>query len=110
MKNLVRHLLNPANRGLSGMALDGPRGPYHQVQPGTHWLSQTTEIPVYTVTVKISLCIRLNNWDRTIIPLPFSKVYVKIGKPVFPRDDVELEKAMYELSPASPGTSFGLKV
>jgi lysophospholipid acyltransferase (LPLAT)-like uncharacterized protein len=94
MKQMARRLIQAESKGLAGMALDGPRGPYHRIQPGTAWLSQITEIPVFPVTVDATAAVRLNNWDRTLIPLPFSTVRVGIGKPIFPRQSEDLRIEM----------------
>ena len=94
MKNLARHLQESGTPGLAGMALDGPRGPYHQIQPGTQWLSQTAGIPVYTAAVQVRPALKLNNWDRTLIPFPFTRTYIKIGRPLVPRSSEDLRQAM----------------
>jgi lysophospholipid acyltransferase (LPLAT)-like uncharacterized protein len=94
MKQLLRHLQDPQSSHLAGMALDGPRGPYHSIQPGTVWLSQTTGIPIYPVTLTAKPSIALKNWDRTVIPMPFARVEVTIGKPMIPRGEEELRETM----------------
>jgi lysophospholipid acyltransferase (LPLAT)-like uncharacterized protein len=92
MKLLLRTLLRSESNGLAGMALDGPRGPFHRIQPGTRWLSQTAEIPVYPVAIRAAAAVRLNNWDKTLIPLPFSTISIRIGRPFFPGKNKDLEE------------------
>jgi len=73
----VRHLLKALGEGRSaGMALDGPKGPALIAKPGAEWLSRKALVPLVEVEVKYSRAIRLNSWDKTFIPLPFSKVSI----------------------------------
>jgi len=73
----VRHLLKSLRAGNSaGMALDGPRGPALVAKPGAEWLAQKANVPLVNVCVKYSCAFRLKSWDRTFIPLPFSKISI----------------------------------
>ncbi len=63
-------------------AVDGPRGPYHEVKPGAVWIAQKTGVPLIPVTIKFKHCIKLKSWDRFFIPLPFTKTVVIYGEPV----------------------------
>jgi lysophospholipid acyltransferase (LPLAT)-like uncharacterized protein len=73
----VRHLLRALENGNSaGMALDGPKGPALAAKPGAKWLAEKAGIPLINVCVKYSKAFRLKSWDRTFIPLPFSKICV----------------------------------
>jgi lysophospholipid acyltransferase (LPLAT)-like uncharacterized protein len=76
----VRHLLDALEAGRSvGMALDGPRGPALQEKPGAAWLAQKSGKPMVRVQATYSHALRLKSWDKTWIPLPFSKVTVEIS-------------------------------
>jgi lysophospholipid acyltransferase (LPLAT)-like uncharacterized protein len=98
MRRLARYLKEKSPYRLGGMALDGPRGPYHNVKPGTHWLSRVTGIPVYPTLVRSRFAFRLGTWDKTVIPLPFSRVEVVIGAPGHPRSFRELGEMMTQTS------------
>ena len=52
---------------------DGPRGPVEVMQKGAVALARVSGAPVLFVGVAMKPCIRLNTWDRTIIPLPFAR-------------------------------------
>lgn len=80
--------------GLVGMALDGPRGPRRAVKPGTPWLAARAGVPVHPIAVKASRAFRLGTWDRTLIPLPFARVDVRLGPPCHPEDGEALRAAM----------------
>src|SRR5206468_3474041 len=82
---------------------DGPRGPAEVVQPGVITLAKVSGIPITPVSCSVSRCIRLKSWDRFIIPLPFARCHVFVGKPIeVPRDaDAEtLEKLRLQLQEA----------
>jgi lysophospholipid acyltransferase (LPLAT)-like uncharacterized protein len=74
----VRHLLKALKEGRPvGMALDGPKGPALVAKPGAEWLSRKALAPLVEVGVKYSCAFRLkNSWDKTFIPLPFSKISI----------------------------------
>ncbi len=52
---------------------DGPRGPAETMDKGAPVLAQITGAPVPFVGPASKPCLRLGTWDRTVIPLPFSK-------------------------------------
>jgi len=76
----VRHLLKALGEGRSaGMALDGPKGPALVAKAGAEWLSRKASVPLVEVAVEYSCAIRLKrSWDKTFIPLPFSRVFIRI--------------------------------
>jgi lysophospholipid acyltransferase (LPLAT)-like uncharacterized protein len=61
---------------------DGPRGPREIVKKGVAQIALLSGAPVIPVSVVAENALRLNSWDRTMIPLPFSKVVVRIGEPL----------------------------
>ncbi len=79
---------------------DGPRGPAEVVQPGIVTLSKVTGVPITPVSCSVSRCIRLKSWDRFIVPLPFARCHIHVGKPIeVPRDadDALLEELRLRL-------------
>lgn len=68
---------------------DGPRGPRHECQAGIIKLAQTTGAPIIPIRCTWSCGIRLNSWDRLIIPMPFSKVCLTFGAPRFISDRID---------------------
>jgi hypothetical protein len=61
---------------------DGSNGPPEKVKPGVIYLGALTGLPIYPAGFAASRCARLPTWDKTIIPLPFSKVIVSYGEPL----------------------------
>lgn len=68
----------------AGLAItpDGPRGPVHSMAEGLPVLAKLSKAPVLFVGLSCNPAIRLNNWDRTLIPLPFGR-----GAAVWDRTD-----------------------
>ncbi|MBC7667281.1 MAG: DUF374 domain-containing protein [Gemmatimonadaceae bacterium] len=74
--------------GAMAITPDGPRGPVEDLQKGAVALARVTGAPVLFVGIAMKPCIRLNTWDRTIIPLPFAKAaMVWDGPATAGRDD-----------------------
>lgn len=72
----LKKLLRLKNLGTSyGMALDGPRGPAKIAKPGAEWLASQLKIPFVRIELRYTRSITLNTWDRSCLPLPFSRVY-----------------------------------
>jgi lysophospholipid acyltransferase (LPLAT)-like uncharacterized protein len=84
-----------AVRGLVGMiraveegrdaafAVDGPRGPYHEVKPGALFLARRTGLPVVPITSAASRArVFTDAWDRYLLPHPFSPTVVAYGPPL----------------------------
>lgn len=69
---------------------DGSRGPAFQLQSGLSYLSAKSNRPLIFVECKPEKALTFNkSWDRFQLPLPLSKIYVKIHAPVY----VDLSKA-----------------
>ena len=84
----------------SGFAVDGPRGPARQAQPGAVWLAKLTGNPVVPFHMEASSYWSLKSWDRTQIPKPFATVALAVGAPIeVPReaDEAVLEAKRVEV-------------
>jgi lysophospholipid acyltransferase (LPLAT)-like uncharacterized protein len=93
---------------------DGPRGPVHVVQPGIIQLAKVSEVPITPVSCLVSRCVRLKSWDRFIVPMPFARCLVRVGRSLsVPRDAdgttlerlrVQLQEKLMELDAPSLGS------
>ena len=61
---------------------DGPRGPRYALGPGVIQLAESAAANIIPMHASFSRCIRMKTWDGFIIPLPFSKVSVRVDKPI----------------------------
>jgi lysophospholipid acyltransferase (LPLAT)-like uncharacterized protein len=107
-RRALLQLKREMERGLpSGFAVDGPRGPARQAQPGAVWLAKLTGNPVVPFHMEASSYWNLRSWDRTQIPRPFSTVALAVGAPIdVPADAneatleakrVEVEESLFTL-------------
>jgi lysophospholipid acyltransferase (LPLAT)-like uncharacterized protein len=70
---------------------DGPKGPRYSVKRGIIYSAIKSKSAIISLSWKASRSIRLNSWDRFCIPLPFSKITVTIGKPLFLNENSSIE-------------------
>jgi lysophospholipid acyltransferase (LPLAT)-like uncharacterized protein len=80
--------------------LDGPRGPRHKVKPGPVALGRASGLALTTFNAAVDKGIVVNSWDKMIIPMPFARVLVRVGKLIrVPPDasDEEMELCAAEL-------------
>ena len=76
--------------GLLAIAVDGPLGPYHEVKRGAIILSATCAARIVPVSVKVRPAVYLRRWDRMVLPPPFARVSVRVGRPMhFARGDLK---------------------
>ena len=83
-RNAVRALLG-LRRALEegwtvAFTLDGPRGPRHKVKPGPVALARSAGLAMTMFHAAVDRAWVLNTWDRLMIPAPFSRVLVRVGK------------------------------
>ncbi len=82
------------------IALDGPRGPRHNIKHGALFLASKAEIPILPTRLFMEKAHVFNSWDRFQMPLPFSRVRIVYGEPFLlsaDGDEEHLEKAAEEL-------------
>lgn len=83
----LRHIIKWAKAGGAvAVTPDGPKGPARVMGEGPVTAARLSGVPVLLLAVASNPCIRIRSWDRTILPLPFSRaaaVYcppVKVGR------------------------------
>jgi hypothetical protein len=79
----VKRLVSELRSGQSiGLAVDGPKGPHGAIQEGVIAISRLSGCPIVPLTMNYSRKINLNNWDKTALPIPFSKTIVTAGEKI----------------------------
>jgi lysophospholipid acyltransferase (LPLAT)-like uncharacterized protein len=100
----VRGLLRALDEGWTvSFTLDGPRGPRYKVKPGPVALARASGVPMTMFHMAVDRAWVLHTWDGLIIPKPFSRVLMRVGKliPVPPdASDDELKRYQQELQDA----------
>jgi len=84
----------------AGLTVDGPKGPALTLKRGAIALARETGSPIVVMTVAARPHVRLFNWDRMWVPLPFSRIiYFFTGPFYVPRnaDEAELEEIRRDL-------------
>lgn len=89
---------------------DGPTGPIYECKPGVAMLAQLSKAPMLPLAYAASSTWHLKSWDRFMLPVPFARIVIGIGKPLHVnRDDaqdefaavcVEMNRRLNELSVA----------
>ncbi|MNE52326.1 hypothetical protein D3C80_1469920 [compost metagenome] len=71
---------------VGGLAVtpDGPRGPARQMAEGLPMMARISGAPVLFIGLSCRPAIRLNSWDKAILPLPFGKGAIVWDKAWYP--------------------------
>lgn len=77
--------------------IDGPRGPRHVAKPGPVLLSSATGVPMATFYVAVEKAWVLNSWDRCLIPKPFSRALMRMGRKISVPEDGDREQYLAQL-------------
>lgn len=68
-----RDALRWLRRGAVAVTPDGPRGPARLMGEGLPLMARLSKRPVLFIGMACKPAIRLNSWDRAIVPLPFGR-------------------------------------
>ncbi len=79
----------------AAVATDGPRGPRAKSKPGVLTLARATGCPIVPVATSArSAWVIRQTWDSFMMPAPFTRCAVVVGKPIYAGDaghDLSLE-------------------
>lgn len=82
-KEATREMITHLKKGKRcAITPDGPRGPRREIKMGVVNLARLTECPVVPFAFAAENCWRLRNWDKFIIPKPFSRAVFVYGNPI----------------------------
>ncbi|MCB1184883.1 DUF374 domain-containing protein [bacterium] len=70
-----------------GVAVDGPKGPFGVIHDGGLQLARLTGAPLAPLRMAAARARVLATWDRTVVPLPFSRVRIDAGPELRVADD-----------------------
>jgi lysophospholipid acyltransferase (LPLAT)-like uncharacterized protein len=86
----VLHIVEALQGGRQSMlAPDGPDGPAFVPKRGVTFLARKAEAVVLPTGICSRQAYRLRRWDRYQVPVPFGRLHVTIGEPIYAsrRDD-----------------------
>lgn len=66
-----------------GISPDGPKGPGFEVHPGILYVAQRSGMPIVPITNSAKKRWTLSSWDKFLIPKPFTRVVIALGKPIY---------------------------
>lgn len=69
----LRDGLRQLQHGGLAITPDGPRGPARQMAQGLPTLAKLSGAPVLLIGLSCRPALRLNSWDRALVPLPFGR-------------------------------------
>jgi len=78
LKELMVHIVRGGN---IGMVADGSQGPPQILQAGSILLASRTGAPILPMVWSASRSFVFRSWDRTAVPLPFSRIEFFYGNP-----------------------------
>jgi len=76
---LALHKNLEAGRSVA-FTIDGPKGPRYVAKPGPTLLARNTQAPILCFHIAVDRAWILNTWDQFIIPKPFARAVVRVGK------------------------------
>ena len=65
-----------------GVIVDGPKGPPLVAKAGAIVIARETGLPIVPGAWSIRPLLRTRSWDRTIVPLPFSRIVFAFEEPL----------------------------
>jgi lysophospholipid acyltransferase (LPLAT)-like uncharacterized protein len=77
------------NGGGVAFTIDGPRGPRFVAKRGPVLLARTTGVPITAFYVAMEKARVLNTWDGFMIPMPFSRAYVRVARKILVPADAD---------------------
>lgn len=69
----LRDGLKQLKVGALAITPDGPRGPARHMAEGLPLMAKLSGVPVLFIGLSCAPAIRLNSWDRALLPLPFAR-------------------------------------
>jgi lysophospholipid acyltransferase (LPLAT)-like uncharacterized protein len=72
LADLIEHM-ETTPRVLYGLTVDGSQGPVYRMKPGCVQIARACRAPLVLVRTHYTRGITLDTWDRTQIPLPFTR-------------------------------------
>jgi lysophospholipid acyltransferase (LPLAT)-like uncharacterized protein len=78
------------------IAVDGPRGPLHQIKPGALFLAKKMNASIVPAVNSSFPALTFRSWDRFILPRPFARSVMVFGDPVLLSPDMSDETMQNE--------------
>jgi len=73
---------------------DGPNGPSHEPKRGVVFIARKSRALIVPAGAFTATSLRIPRWDRYVLPFPFSRISVVLGKPVEVSASADLDEQM----------------
>ena len=73
--------------------IDGPKGPIYEAKPGPVLLARNTQVPIMPFYIAVEDGWVLKSWDKFVIPKPFTRAHVRVGRFVNVPKDIGSEQS-----------------
>lgn len=85
----VKQLMHELKQGQNLVITpDGPLGPRFKVKGSIVSIIKKSQVPFTLMCYSATKCIKLNTWDKFIIPLPFSTILIDFSKLYYDSEDL----------------------
>ncbi len=93
LHQMIAYMKNTDEKRLCGTPVDGPRGPARSMKNGMLAVAKGAGVLFVPIACSGTRVLTLHkSWDKTIIPLPFSKMIIDFGEPLeIPSDATKAE-------------------
>ncbi len=75
--------------------IDGPKGPIYEAKPGPVLLARNTQVPIMPFYIAVEDGWVLKSWDKFVIPKPFTRAHVRVGRFVHVPKDIGSEQSQH---------------
>jgi lysophospholipid acyltransferase (LPLAT)-like uncharacterized protein len=79
LRDMIEQLQKGKN---SAIVADGSQGPARKAQAGCILMASKSGKPIFPVAWAANRALIFNSWDRTVMPLPFATIVVRVGDPL----------------------------
>ena len=86
-RTLLRVIQSMKKGKMTMLAPDGPDGPAGEPKGGVAFLARKAKAVVIPVATYASSAYRINRWDNHEVAMPFSRMKMFFGAPVFPENN-----------------------
>lgn len=95
----LREMIRVIKEGYDcAVAVDGPRGPLHEVKPGAIFLSQLTGAAIVPVSCEVERKkVFEKAWDKFELPIPFSRARISYGAPFYVKRGEDISQKCLEV-------------
>jgi lysophospholipid acyltransferase (LPLAT)-like uncharacterized protein len=92
----LRDMISQLRRGNNcAVVADGSQGPARKAQPGCILMASRSGKPIVPFVWAADRTLIFKSWDRTVVPLPFATVVLRVGEPLWIPPDIT--KAQVEI-------------